>query len=239
MYTDDCVMWDAKHNAMDESTQKFRETCKASCIQHAAAHEAHQKAVVEGDEKDPVIKLLDWVLVKTREAANKSMEAFQKQFEEALVPRVPAEHLLILLSNAYNTVSQFRMTIWQMVADKCIMRHDYLMNHGLASIMQHMLEKVPSNCMRIVPPRPPEPKDNLTAFLDSLANSSATCTCGKWPGMSPINRWLKVSTSTMRTSLRMRKLKMAMVPYTKIWMNPCLLLSRGRVKPRVPPNQVP
>ena len=40
-----------------------------------------------------------------REAANKAMEAFQKQFEEALVPCVPAEHLPILVSNAYNTVS--------------------------------------------------------------------------------------------------------------------------------------
>ena len=38
--------------------------------------------------------------------------------------------------------------------------------------MQHTLEKVPSTCMRIVPPRPPEPKDNLMAFLDSLGNTS-------------------------------------------------------------------
>ena len=68
------------------------------------------------------------------------------------------------------------MTIWQMVADECIMpmRHDYLMNHGLASVMQHALEKVPSTCMRIVPPHPPEPKDNLTVFLDSLGNTLAT-----------------------------------------------------------------
>ena len=178
MYTDDCVVWDAKHNAIDEATQKFGETCKASRIKCAAAHEAHQKAVVEGNERDPVIELLDWVLVKTREVANKAVEAFQKQFEEALMPRVPAEHLPILISNAYNTVSQFHMTIWQMVADECIMpmRHDYLTNHGLASIMQHTLEKVPSTCMRIVPPHPPEPKDNLTAFLNLLGNTSATCT---------------------------------------------------------------
>ena len=132
--------------------------------------------MVAGDEKDPVIELLDRVLVKTRQAANRAMENFQKQFEEALVPRVPAEHLPILVSNAYNTVSQFCMTIWQMVADECIMpmRHDYLTNHGLASVMQHALEKVPSTCMRIMPQRPPEPKDNLMLFLDSLGNSSAT-----------------------------------------------------------------
>ena len=132
--------------------------------------------MVAGNEKDPVIKLLDRVLIKMRQVANRAIENFQKQFEEVLVPRVPAKHLPILVSNAYNTVSQFRMVIWQMVADECIMpmRHDYLMNHGLASVMQHALEKVPSTCMRIVPPHPPEPKDNLTLFLDSLGNSSAT-----------------------------------------------------------------
>ena len=134
-----------------------------------------KKAVVAGNEKDPVIKLLDRVLVKMRKAANKAVEAFQKQFKEALVPHVPAEHLPILVSNAYNTISQFCMTIWQMVADEYIipMRHDYLTNHGLASVMQHALEKVPNTCMRIVPPRSPEPKDNLMAFLDSLGNTSA------------------------------------------------------------------
>ena len=178
MHTDDCVVWDAKRNTIDEATQKFREMCEAGRIKHAAACEARQRAVVEGDEKDPVIELLDRVLVKTREAANKAMEAFQKQFEEALVPRVPAEHLPILVSNAYNTISQFRMTIWWMVADECIMPmwHDYLKNHGLASVMQHALEKMPSTCMRIMPPHPLEPKDNLTAFLNSLGNTSATCT---------------------------------------------------------------
>ena len=68
------------------------------------------------------------------------------------------------------------MTIWQMVADKCIMpmQHDYSTNFGLATVIQHALEKVPSTCMRIVPPRPPEPKDNLTAFLDSLGNTSVS-----------------------------------------------------------------
>ena len=176
MHTDDCAMWDAKHKAIDEATLEFKEACEASHIKCAVAHEAHQRAVLEGDEKDPVIELLDQVLIKMREAANKAMEAFQKQFEEALVPRVPTKHLPILVSNAYNTVSQFRMTIWRMVAGKCIMpmRHDYLMNFGLASVMQHALEKVPSTCMRIVPPHPPEPKDDLTAFLNSLGNASAS-----------------------------------------------------------------
>ena len=61
MYTDDCVVWDVKHNAIDEATQKFGETCKASRIKHAAAREARQRAVVEGNEKDPVIELLDRV----------------------------------------------------------------------------------------------------------------------------------------------------------------------------------
>ena len=176
MYTDNCVVWDAKCNTIDEATQKFRETCEASRIKHAAACEACQKAVVAGDEKDPVIELLDRVLVKMRQAANRAVENFQKQFEEVHVPHVPAEHLPILVSNAYNTISQFHMTIWRMVADKCIMPmwHDYLMNHGLVSVMQHALEKVLSTCMRIMPPHPPEPKDNLMLFLDSLGNSSAT-----------------------------------------------------------------
>ena len=176
MYTDDCVVWDTTRNAIDEATQKWRETCEASRIKHAAACETRQKAVVAGNERDPVIELLDQVLVKMRKAANKAVEAFQKQFEEVLVPCMPAEHLPILVSNAYNTISQFCMTIWQIVADECIMPmwHDYLTNHGLASVMQHALEKVPSTCMRIIPPCPPELKDNLMAFLNSLGNSSAT-----------------------------------------------------------------
>ena len=121
-----------------------------------------------------MIELLDKVLEKTRKAANHAVEAFQKQFKEALVPHVPAEHLPVLVSNAYNTISQFCMAIWWMVADECIMPmwHDYLTNFGLATIMQHALEMVPSTCMRIVPPHPPEPKDDLTAFLNSLGNTS-------------------------------------------------------------------
>ena len=176
MHTDDCVVWDANHNALDDSTQQFRETCEASRVKRAKAREARQKAVMAGEEDDPMIKLLDWVLKKMREAANNAIEGFQKQSQEALVPHVPAEHLPILASNAYNTVSQFRMIIWRMVADECIMPlwHDYLTNHGLASVMQHALEVVPSTCMRIVPPHPREPKDNLTLFLHSLGNSSAT-----------------------------------------------------------------
>ena len=176
MHTDDCAVWDANRNALDELTQKFGETCEASHIKHAKDREARQEALMAGDKKDPVIELLDQVLMKMRGVGNRAIENFQKQFEEALVPRVPAEHLPVLVSNAYNTVSQFCMIIWQMVADECIMpmRHDYLTNHGLASVMQHALEMVPSTCMRIVPPRPPEPKDNLTLFFDSLANSLAT-----------------------------------------------------------------
>ena len=115
--------------------------------------------MVEGDEKDPVIELLDKVLEKTRVAANQAVDAFQKQFKEALVPCVSAEHLPVLGSNTYNTVSQFSMAIWWMVADECFMPmwHVYLTNFGLATITQHALEKVPITCMRIVPPRPAEP----------------------------------------------------------------------------------
>ena len=176
MHTDDCIVWDAKHNAIDEATQQFGETCEASRIKCANAREARQRAMAEGNEKDPVVKLLDRVLIKMREAVNIALEAFEKQFEQVLVPRVPTKHLPLLVSNAYNTVSQFRMTIWQMVADECIMPmwHNYLMNFGLATIMQHALEKVPSTSMRIVPPHPPEPKDSLTTFLDSLGNTSAS-----------------------------------------------------------------
>ena len=86
MHTDDCAVWDANRNAIDESTQKFGEMCETSRIKHANAHEAHQKAVVAGNKKDPVLELLDWVLIKTRQAVIRAVENFQKQFEEALVP---------------------------------------------------------------------------------------------------------------------------------------------------------
>ena len=52
MYTDDCVVWDAKCNAINEATQKFGETCEASRIKRAAACEARQKAVEAGNKKD-------------------------------------------------------------------------------------------------------------------------------------------------------------------------------------------
>ena len=141
MHTDDCTVWDANHNAIDDATWDFGKVCEASRIKHAKACEACQKAVVEGKDKDPIIELLDKVLEKTRVVANQAVDAVQKQFKKALVPRVPAEHLPALVSNAYNTVSQFRMAIWQMVADECIMpmRHDYLTNFGLATVMQHAL----------------------------------------------------------------------------------------------------
>ena len=112
MHTDDCAVLDANRNAIHESTQKFGETCEASRIKPAAAHEAYQKAVVAGNEKDPVIELLDRVLIKMRQAVNRAIENFQKQFKEVLVARVPAKHLPILVSNAYNTVSLFSMVIW-------------------------------------------------------------------------------------------------------------------------------
>lgn len=177
MHTDDCTVWDLKCEALDKATRVFGKTCEASHITRANACEARHRSVMEGDEKDPIIALLDQVLEKTRVAANLVVQAFQKQFEEVLVPSVPAKHLPVLVSNACATISQFHMTIWCMMADECIMplRHDYLTNLGLASVMQHALEKVPPTCMRIVPPRPPEPKDDLTAFLDSLGSVSASC----------------------------------------------------------------
>ena len=173
MHTNDCTVWDANRNAIDDATWDFGKVCKASRIKHAKACEAHQTAIVEGKENDPIIELLDKVLEKTRVVANQAVHAFQKQFKEVLVPHVLAEHLLVLVSNAYNTVLQFRMAIWQMVADECIMpmRHDYLTNFGLATVMQHALEKIPITCMRIMPPHPPEPKDDLTTFLDLLGNT--------------------------------------------------------------------
>ena len=185
MHTDNCIMWDTKRYTLDEATRIFGEVCEANCIKCANAHEAHHKAVVEGDKKNPVVELLDWVLVKTREAANLAVAAFQKQFEEALVPHMPAEHLPVLVSCAYSTMSQFRMTIWRMVADECIMPmwHNYLTSFGLATVMQHALEKIPSTCMRIVPPHPPEPKDDLTTFLDSLGNTLASRTPAAHAGM--------------------------------------------------------
>ena len=178
MHTDDCAMWNAKHDGLDEATRDFGKTCETNHIKCAKAHEACHKAVVADDENDPIVELLDWVLVKTREAANLMVVAFQMQFKEALGPCMPAKHLPVLVSCAYSTVSQFRMAIWRMVADECIMpmQHNYLTSFGLAIVMQHALEKIPNTCMRVVPPRPPEPKDDLTTFLDSLGNTLASRT---------------------------------------------------------------
>ena len=47
-------------------------------IKHTNAHETCHKVVVEGDTKDPVVELLDWVLEKKRKAANLVVAAFQK-----------------------------------------------------------------------------------------------------------------------------------------------------------------
>ena len=66
MHTDNCVVWDAKCKAIDEATLEFGKACKASRIKCAIAHEARQSAVVEGNKKDPVIELLDRVLIKTK-----------------------------------------------------------------------------------------------------------------------------------------------------------------------------
>ena len=89
MHTNDCVVWDAKRNAIDEATQEFREACEASRIKRAIAHEARQRAMVEGDEKDPMIELLDRVLIKMREVANKAVEAFQSSLRSHWCPVCP------------------------------------------------------------------------------------------------------------------------------------------------------
>ena len=62
------------------------------------------------------------------------------------------------------------MIVWRMVADECIMpmRHDYLMNHGLASVMQHAGEKVLSTCMRVVLP------DAVSRLIGELLRNSYT-----------------------------------------------------------------
>ena len=96
MQTDDCAMWDVKCNVIDEATQIFGQTCEAICIKRATSRDIRRKVVVEGDAKDPLVELLDWVLEKTRKAVNLAVAAFQKQFKEALVSRMPAEHLPIL-----------------------------------------------------------------------------------------------------------------------------------------------
>ena len=70
MHTDDCTVWDTNRNTINDATQDFGKVCEASRIKRAKAREAHQTAIVEGKEKDPVIELLDKVLEKTMVAAN-------------------------------------------------------------------------------------------------------------------------------------------------------------------------
>ena len=170
MQTDDCTIWDAKCSTIDEATTKFGQVYEQSQIVRATAHDSQHEAFKQGDALDPMVKLLDHVLEKMRVAANVAVAAFQKQFQEALLPRVPAQHLPMMVSGAYNTVTQFHMIIWCMVVDECIMpmQHTYLSSFSLATMMQHALEKIPSVCMMNIPPHPPEPNDHLTAFLDSL-----------------------------------------------------------------------
>ena len=171
-------------------------TCETNHIKCAKAREAHHKAVVVGDENGPIVDLLDRVLVKMREAANLTVVDFHKQFKEALVPRVPAEHLPVLVSCTYSTMSQFCMAIWQMVADECIMPmwHDYLTSFGLATMMQHALEKITKHLYEGHAPHPPEPKDDLTAFLDSLENTLVSRTLAPHTAMpaAPFSNLLPV-----------------------------------------------
>ena len=48
-----------------------------------------------------------------------------------------------------------------------------LTSFSLVTVMQHVLEKIPSACMMNIRPHPLEPKDSLSAFLDSLGSSLA------------------------------------------------------------------
>ena len=80
MRMDDCNVWDAKCNTIDEATMRFDQICETSRITCAKVHEEQCKAVKKGDAPDPVLELLDRVLEKTRVVANMAVEAFQKQF---------------------------------------------------------------------------------------------------------------------------------------------------------------
>ena len=44
LHTDDCTMWDAKRDALDEATRDFGKMCETNHIKRAKAHEAHHKA---------------------------------------------------------------------------------------------------------------------------------------------------------------------------------------------------
>ena len=89
---------DGKCNAIDEATMKFGKVCEASQITHAKACEDQRKAIQKGDAQEPVVELLDRVLEQMREAANIAVAAFQKQFQEALLPHVPVQDLPMLVS---------------------------------------------------------------------------------------------------------------------------------------------
>ena len=97
---------------------KFGQVCETSRITHANACGDQRKAIQKGDAPDPVVKLLDRVLEKMRKAAKIAVAAFQKLFQEALLPHVTVQHLLMLLNGAYDAVTQFRMIVWRMVADE-------------------------------------------------------------------------------------------------------------------------
>ena len=86
MHIDDCIVWDAKHKALDEATNTFGRSCEQAHIMHAKAREAQHKAIQKGQAPDHVVALLDWVLLKTRTAANTAVDAFQKQFHDTLLP---------------------------------------------------------------------------------------------------------------------------------------------------------
>ena len=115
------------------------------------------------------------------------VKEFQKQFYEVLLPRIPHQHLPILVHGAYNTMTQFHMTVWRMEVDECIMPmcHMYLSSFGIVAILQHALEKVPSTCMLGIPPCPTEPKDKLSALVDSLGSTPMPQTpAGRMPSVA-------------------------------------------------------
>ena len=184
IHTDSAAVWDTKRDLLDQATTTFSQACEKACIKHAEAQEAQQEAIKKGEANDLVITLLDKVLEQTWVAANVVVKEFQKQFNEVLLPRIPCRHLPILVHGAYNTMTQFHMMVWRMVADKCIMPmcHTYLSLFGTAAILQHALEKVPSACMLGIPPHSAEPKDKLSTLLDSLGSTPTSKTpAGRMP----------------------------------------------------------
>ena len=69
-HTEDHTIWDAKCDTLDEATTKFSQVYETARITCTKAWDDQHKAIQEGDARDPVVDLLDWVLVKTRRAAN-------------------------------------------------------------------------------------------------------------------------------------------------------------------------